>query len=57
VSLAEHRRGVESPGRLVIDTARLDVEDSVRRILVVAESPGDRREAKPAAVRESGAAN
>jgi predicted kinase len=43
--------------RLVIDTARLDVEESVRRILVVAAAPGDGREGKSAAARESGAAD
>jgi predicted kinase len=42
--------------RLVIDTASLDVEESVRRILVAAP-PGDGREGKSAAARESGAAD
>ena len=40
--------------RLVIDTARLAVEESVRTVrAVVAASPGDEREGKPAPARES----
>jgi predicted kinase len=46
-----------SGDRLVIDTDDLDLEESVRRILVVAASSRDGREGNPAAAREGGPAS